>query len=92
MMRAVTNNTEILTLIDSDYPATFHVLKAGTKDRWLVVREDETGSELRDYSLPELQKLLRLFGHSTDKRKLPRLTTATKAANQSAEPQQREPL
>ena len=57
-MQFTTKNTEILTLIDTDYPATFHVIRAAVRDHWLVIREDENGSELRTYSLPELQKLL----------------------------------
>ena len=72
-MRGATRNTEILTLIDTDYPATFHVIGAAVKDHWLVIREDENGSELHTYTLAELQKLLRLFGYSTNKRNLPKL-------------------
>ena len=77
-MQFTTKDTEILTLIDTDYPATFHVIRAAVKDHWLVIREDENGSELHTYALPELQKLLRLFGHSTDKRKLPKTTKITR--------------
>ncbi len=83
-MRNVIKSDKLLTLCDVEYPVTFHIIKSGHIDCYLVIDEDPFDHSLNLKNTKEVLELCHTFDTTIVESDLPKLNDITKE-NQTKE-------